>query len=195
MNRQQRRALGADLLKLDKKSSNQAGNALENLQAQINELNKRLAQADQDIDKLMTMDMSRKLDGTQSIEKLDTVALGFLGRLYNDDGTLQDLPFEGGVSQYLLISRFNNGEFIPGFEDQLEGMKPGENRQIDVSFPTNYAPHLAGKKANFDVVVIAAWRLDETLSYVDKKIQAIYRAKIEKEKAAREAAQAQAETK
>ena len=46
--------------------------------------------------------------------------------------------------------------FIPGFSEQLEGMKPGETRTIEVTFPAEYgAPDLAGKAASFEVTAQA----------------------------------------
>jgi trigger factor len=49
-----------------------------------------------------------------------------------------------------------SGTFIPGFEEQIEGMKIGENRSIKVTFPEAYpSPNLAGKEANFDVTLKA----------------------------------------
>ena len=45
-------------------------------------------------------------------------------------------------------------EFIPGFEDQLVGVKAGDEKHVTVTFPEDYsAPHLAGKEATFDVTV------------------------------------------
>ena len=47
-----------------------------------------------------------------------------------------------------------DGAFIPGFEEQLVGAKPGEERVLKVTFPEQYqAAHLAGKEAEFDVTV------------------------------------------
>jgi len=62
------------------------------------------------------------------------------------------------------------GGFIPGFTEQLEGMKAGETRTIDVAFPAEYqAAELAGKAAKFEVVAKALKRgvpaaLDDALA-------------------------------
>jgi trigger factor len=49
-----------------------------------------------------------------------------------------------------------SGQFIPGFEDQLVGVKAGDEKVITVTFPEGYqAAHLAGKEATFDVTVKA----------------------------------------
>ena len=46
-----------------------------------------------------------------------------------------------------------SGTFVPGFEDQLIGMKAGEEKDIDITFPENYTPELAGKPVVFKVKV------------------------------------------
>lgn len=79
-------------------------------------------------------------------EQGDRVTMNFVGKI---DGE----AFEGGAGedQNLVLG---SGQFIPGFEDQLIGVKAGEDRQVTVSFPDDYgAEHLAGKEAVFDVTV------------------------------------------
>lgn len=76
----------------------------------------------------------------------DRVLMSYLGKL---DGT----PFDGGADengQLVLGSK----QFIPGFEEQLVGLKAGDEKVIEVSFPDDYpAKHLAGKAVTFDIVV------------------------------------------
>lgn len=76
----------------------------------------------------------------------DRVLMSYLGKL---DGT----PFDGGADengQLVLGSK----QFIPGFEEQLVGLKAGDEKVIEVSFPEDYpAKHLAGKAVTFDIVV------------------------------------------
>lgn len=68
-------------------------------------------------------------------------------------GTLDGEPFDGGTGTGIPLD-LGSGQFIPGFEDQLEGAKKGESRTVSVSFPENYtATHLAGKPAEFAVTV------------------------------------------
>lgn len=68
-------------------------------------------------------------------------------------GTVDGEPFEGGTAQDIQVE-IGSGSFIPGFEEQLVGAKPGERRTVNVTFPENYgAAHLAGKAAVFDVTV------------------------------------------
>jgi len=68
-------------------------------------------------------------------------------------GTLEGQPFDGGTGTGIPLD-LGAGQFIPGFEDQLEGAKKGEARTVSVTFPENYtATHLAGKPAEFAVTV------------------------------------------
>jgi trigger factor len=78
----------------------------------------------------------------------DQVVIDFTGRI---DGE----AFEGGAAtDYPLV--LGSGSFIPGFEDQLAGVKAGEEKDVTVTFPENYgAKHLAGKEAVFSVTVKA----------------------------------------
>ncbi|GFE66729.1 trigger factor [Litoreibacter roseus] len=78
----------------------------------------------------------------------DQVVIDFLGKV---DGE----PFEGGAAEdYPLVLGSNS--FIPGFEDQLVGVKAGEEVEVNVEFPADYqAEHLAGKAAVFECTVKA----------------------------------------
>lgn len=71
----------------------------------------------------------------------------------NFKGTIDGVAFEGGSAEDVPLV-IGQGQFIPGFEEQLVGMAKGETRTIKVTFPTNYmAEHLAGKEAEFEVTV------------------------------------------
>ena len=60
-------------------------------------------------------------------------------------------PFEGGAGEGVPIL-LGSGQFIPGFEDNLIGIKAGESRTFDLKFPDTYpAPNLAGKNVAFNV--------------------------------------------
>lgn len=76
----------------------------------------------------------------------DRVTIDFAGTIDGeafDGGSATDAPLELG-----------SGQFIPGFEEQLIGVKVGDEKTVDVTFPDNYgAEHLAGKKAAFAVTV------------------------------------------
>jgi trigger factor len=73
----------------------------------------------------------------------------------NFEGSLEGTPFEGGTGEDVPLV-MGAGQFIPGFEENLAGLKPGENKTLDVKFPDDYrATHLAGKNATFAVTVKA----------------------------------------
>ncbi len=68
-------------------------------------------------------------------------------------GSIGGEAFEGGTGEdaYVVIG---SGRFIPGFEEKLIGMRAGEERPIQVTFPGDYqAAHLAGKDADFEIKV------------------------------------------
>ncbi|HQT83382.1 MULTISPECIES: trigger factor [Acidiphilium] len=78
----------------------------------------------------------------------DVVTVDFLGKL---EGT----PFDGGAAQDSDVEIGGSG-FIPGFAEQIEGMSVGEEKVINVTFPTEYhAANLAGKDVTFDITVKA----------------------------------------
>src|SRR6056297_897390 len=72
----------------------------------------------------------------------DQVVIDFLGKL-------GDEPFEGGAAEdYPLV--LGSDSVIPGFEEQLAGVKAGEEKTVAVTFPEDYgAENLAGKEATF----------------------------------------------
>lgn len=78
----------------------------------------------------------------------DTAVIDFEGSV---DGVL----FEGGTAKDFAL-RLGSGQFIPGFEDQVIGMKRDEEKVVKVTFPENYGgKELAGKDAEFKVKVNA----------------------------------------
>lgn len=84
-------------------------------------------------------------------EKGDIVKIDYVGKL---DGT----AFEGGTANGALLE-LGSGTFIPGFEEQLIGMKSGDQKTITVTFPSSYsASDLAGKETTFDVAVNHIYR-------------------------------------
>jgi trigger factor len=65
-------------------------------------------------------------------------------------GTIDGVAFEGGTADDIPVV-IGSKSFIPGFEEQLAGIKVGETRTITASFPDNYAKaDLAGKAASFE---------------------------------------------
>ncbi len=69
-------------------------------------------------------------------------------------GTIDGVPFDGGSSDHAHLV-VGSGEFIPGFEEQLVGLKKGESKTVKVTFPKDYAQaELAGKKADFETTIL-----------------------------------------
>lgn len=79
-----------------------------------------------------------------TIENGDTVNIDF-------DGYVDGEAFEGGKAENYALE-IGSGSFIPGFEEQLVGLKSGEEKDVEVNFPEEYhAENLAGKPAVFKV--------------------------------------------
>jgi trigger factor len=105
--------------------------------------------SDQEVDEALqkiaaqTRPYAAKPEGSTA-ESGDRVTISFVGSI---DG----VPFEGGTGEDVPVT-IGSGTFIPGFEDQLIGVAPGESRTVNVTFPENYqAEKLAGKAAAFAV--------------------------------------------
>lgn len=79
------------------------------------------------------------------VENGDTAVIDF-------EGFVDGVAFDGGKGENHPLE-IGSGAFIPGFEDQLIGMNVNEEREINVTFPENYAENLAGKDATFKVTV------------------------------------------
>ena len=77
----------------------------------------------------------------RAIQEGDTVVLDFEGF---DNG----VAFEGGKAENYSL-KIGSGQFVPGFEEALIGLSAGEEKDIDVTFPENYTPELAGKPVVF----------------------------------------------
>ena len=85
---------------------------------------------------------------SEGAEKGDRVVLSF-------QGTIDGQPFEGGAGEDVPLV-LGSGQFIPGFEDHLMGVKAGESRTFDIKFPDDYpAKAVAGKDATFAVTAKA----------------------------------------
>ncbi|MCL6105753.1 MAG: trigger factor [Actinobacteria bacterium] len=69
------------------------------------------------------------------------------------DGTVAGEPLEGGSAKDYMLEIGSNA-FVPGFEEQIEGMESGQSKKLTLRFPENYQPgDLAGKEVEFDVNV------------------------------------------
>ncbi|MCF0138322.1 MAG: trigger factor [Oscillospiraceae bacterium] len=86
---------------------------------------------------------SRMVDVDRAAEMGDTANIDF-------DGYLDGVPFEGGKSEGYSLE-LGSGSFVPGFEEQVVGMQIGEEKDLDITFPENYTPELAGKAVVFKV--------------------------------------------
>lgn len=96
------------------------------------------------------LDLLKKMSSTAKVDRPaksgDRVDIDF-------EGFIDNLPFEGGKGDnYPLV--IGDGNFIPGFEEQIIGMRSGEEKEIKVTFPKDYhAAKYADKKATFKVKV------------------------------------------
>lgn len=81
---------------------------------------------------------------TKKLENGDSAVFDF-------EGFIDNKAFEGGKAENFELV-IGSGQFIPGFEDSMLGMKAGEEKDIKVTFPENYqAKHLASKEAVFKI--------------------------------------------
>lgn len=86
------------------------------------------------------------VDSRNDVQKGDFVVFDF-------KGYIDDQPFQGGAAEDYTLE-VGSGQFIPGFEDQLIGMKLDEEGEVKVTFPEDYhAEQLAGKEAVFKVKI------------------------------------------
>ena len=95
----------------------------------------------------------KEINEIRPVAKGDVLTVDFVGKVDN-------VPFEGGTADNVDVEIGGKG-FIPGFAEQIDGMTPGEEKAITVTFPENYqVKNLAGKKAIFD---IKAKKIKETV--------------------------------
>ncbi|PLA74381.1 trigger factor [Hydrogenovibrio sp. SC-1] len=114
------------------------------------ELNKSEV-TDKDVDTMITKLREQKsawkpANGNKKAKKGDQVIIDFVGK---KDG----VEFEGGKAEDVPLE-LGSGRMIPGFEDGIEGMKKGEEKTIDVTFPEDYqSEELKGQAVTFDITV------------------------------------------
>lgn len=84
----------------------------------------------------------------RAVEDGDTVIIDYVG-------TKDGVAFEGGTSYSSTDLTIGSGSFIPGFEDGLIGVNPGETVTLDLTFPEDYngSAELAGQAVQFEVTV------------------------------------------
>ena len=85
-------------------------------------------------------------DSNSGAKNGDTVVIDFAGF------TQEGVQFDGGTASGFPL-KLGSGQFVPGFEEQLIGAKKGESRDVNITFPENYYPELAGKSVVFKVTV------------------------------------------
>ena len=106
------------------------------------------AEVDTEVQRVFRQNRGYESKGEDGVvETGDQLGISFVGKI---DGE----TFQGGSSDHAHVT-VGSGEFIPGFEEQLVGMKKDETREITVTFPADYQQaDLAGKTAQFDVSVL-----------------------------------------
>ncbi|MGA8747081.1 MAG: trigger factor [Solirubrobacterales bacterium] len=102
---------------------------------------------------IVEREVERIREGFARLEPVQRPAAAGDALLVDFEGTIDGGAFEGGkASDYLL--ELGAGQLLEGFEEQLSGARPGEERRVEVSFPEDYqAEHLAGEDAVFAVEV------------------------------------------
>ena len=116
---------------------------------------------DEQLDKALAAiaQRNRKLEDVteeRPAEAGEVAVCDFVGRLVTDGEAGE--PFPGGSATDMPIEVAGEG-FIPGFTEQLVGIRAGETRQVEVAFPAEYAAQeLAGKAARFEVTCKALKR-------------------------------------
>ncbi|MGM9945696.1 MAG: trigger factor [Lysinibacillus sp.] len=131
-----------------------------------------------------------KEDG--AVEEGDTAVIDF-------EGFLGEEAFEGGKGEDYALE-IGSGSFIPGFEEQLVGVKAGESKDVVVTFPEEYhAAELAGKEATFKVAVkeiktkVLPELNDEFAKEIDSEVESLdaLRAKIKEQTAEQKKAESE----
>ena len=103
-------------------------------------------EVDEAIKALTKKDAVKEVKAEQVIAKNDYATFDFVG-------TVDGVEFPGGKAENYEL-QIGSGQFIPGFEDQMIGMKSDEVKDIKVTFPKDYAEEsLAGKEAVFNVKI------------------------------------------
>ena len=105
------------------------------------------AAIDEQLEKFAAGNKSWDDAGDKAAEQGDLVTVDFVGK------TADGVAFDGGTGTDMAIE-IGSGKLIPGFEDQVVGVKAGDEKQIAVTFPAEYpAKELAGQPATFDLIV------------------------------------------
>ncbi|NLL56157.1 MAG: trigger factor [Clostridiales bacterium] len=98
--------------------------------------------------------INKELESRSRLVEKEEVAEVAMGDIITLDysGSIDGIKFDGGTAQDQMLEIGSN-TFIPGFESQLVGLKAGESKDINVTFPKEYTEELAGKDAVFAVTI------------------------------------------
>ncbi len=110
------------------------------------------APSDEVTDEEVTAEINRLREQNAELKVLEDATLkDGQTAIFDFEGFVDDVAFEGGkADNYELV--IGSGQFIPGFEEQMVGLKTGEEKDIKVTFPENYqAENLKGKDAIFKI--------------------------------------------
>mgnify|MGYP002578181062 CR=1 FL=1 len=104
--------------------------------------------------KVLAADVDERLkalaDRNTRLVSVDRAAKSGDTAVIDFEGFLDGKPFDGGKGENHNLE-LGSGSFVPGFEDQVIGMKAGEEKDIDITFPEDYHKELAGKAVVFHV--------------------------------------------
>jgi trigger factor len=104
-------------------------------------------------DEIVDTEVERVREGFARLEQVDRAAAVGDSLLIDFEGFVDGSAFQGGTAEDYLLA-LGSGQLIEGFEEQLTGSGAGEEREVKVTFPSDYqAEHLAGKGAVFKVKV------------------------------------------
>jgi trigger factor len=108
---------------------------------------------DEVADEVIDGEIERVRESFARLEPVERAAADGDSLLIDFEGLVDGTAFQGGKAEDYLLG-LGTGQLIEGFEEQLVGAKPGEDRAVEVTFPDEYqAEHLAGKDAVFNVKV------------------------------------------
>ncbi|SOC36446.1 trigger factor [Ureibacillus acetophenoni] len=151
---------------------------------------------DEEIEEQIQSQLARKAEleikEDEAIIEGDTAVIDF-------EGFVGDEAFEGGKGEDYPLE-IGSGSFIPGFEEQLVGLKAGEAKDVVVTFPEEYhAAELAGKEATFKVTVkevktkVLPELNDEFAKEIDPEVESLdaLRAKLKEQAAEQKKADAE----
>ena len=106
-----------------------------------------VAISDEDVDK--ELESVRKRNARQISVDDREAQMGDTAKI-DFDGFLNGERFDGGKAEGYSLE-LGSGSFVPGFEEQIVGMKVGEEKDINITFPEDYVENLAGKDVVFKV--------------------------------------------